>query len=521
MENKKDIGKAISDKLNSLDKTPREQVWSGISYELQKKKKRRIAFFFFWGKTVGLLLIGAIAALYIYDKSTGHNFLSPGNSKETITVNDKNASNNDRINGNDSTIENSAVKNNATSTNNAMSTEENNTADENEFKNKNNIGNKYNNGSSNKDDVESENLVNQKNNGSSAKSPHKRNSNTISSKFGTGKSGYVLNVNGEKSIGKSKAKLVKNYKTKSKGKSKSKSEKGKEDSSLTQLETDITKSPIVDLSSLENKNVADKTEELKTKKTDSLIAKKKKEKEININMYPKDSVKTDSTKIYRKIDVDAFVSPTLYGFFNDKSVLDRDLDSLPKKSEMKFSYGFGITYDLTKRISIRIGYRKINISYVTQNAPIGVNVSASNNFSGISYNPNVSNESIYMASGSETMDITQKISYTEIPLEIKYNFLDKKFGLKSSFGFSYLALSENKISIKTPNGYAQDIGKTKNLATTSVSVNLGLEMDYPILKNTKIFMQPMFNYQVKAFSDGNFKPYVFGIHTGIRYSFNE
>jgi hypothetical protein len=118
------------------------------------------------------------------------------------------------------------------------------------------------------------------------------------------------------------------------------------------------------------------------------------------------------------------------------------------------------------------------------------------------------------------MDIIQKISYTEIPLEVKYQFLAKKIGLKSSFGFSYFMLDENKVSIRTLNGFSQDIGKTKNLSGTSVSVNLGMELDYPLFKNTKIFVEPMFNYQIKAFSDSNFKPYILGIHTGIRYSFN-
>ena len=86
MENKNDIGKAINDKLSSLDKTPKEQVWSGINYELQKKKKRRIGLFFFWGKTLGLLLISAIACLYIYNQSGGFSLGSPNNIKEIIKV---------------------------------------------------------------------------------------------------------------------------------------------------------------------------------------------------------------------------------------------------------------------------------------------------------------------------------------------------------------------------------------------------------------------------------------------------
>ena len=92
--------------------------------------------------------------------------------------------------------------------------------------------------------------------------------------------------------------------------------------------------------------------------------------------------------------------------------------------------------------------------------------------------------------------------------------------MKSSLGFSYLLLDENTVSVKAANGFSQEIGKTEGLSKTSLSVNLGVEMDYPLFKNMKVFIQPMFNYQVKAFSKSDFKPYTIGIHTGIRYSLN-
>jgi hypothetical protein len=534
MENKKDIGKAISEKLSSLDKTPKEQVWSGISYELQKKKKRRGAFFFFWGKTIGFVLIGAIATLYIYDQANDLNMFSPENSKDTITVNETNNTNNNVKNSSaDSDKENSKTENKETGTNRGIATDgnrainQNSTTDKNSAANKNNttggkeinrgksgINSKNNNGSRNT--IVNENQLKGKSKNGSSKSGKKDNFSNISSKSSKNSSTKLSNAKTKKS----ERKWAKNPKTKS---SKSNGKSDMENIDLSKALTDDTKAKekatITDLSSLQGKDSAAKTGEIKAKKKDSLIAPK--EKEINIDMHPKDSIKKDSAKTDRKFYVDAFVSPTFYGFFSKESVLDKDLDSLSKKSETTFAYGFGLTYDLTERISIRIGYRKINIRYLTKNAPIGINIPEADTFSGISYNPEVSNTSIYLASdGSQTMDITQKISYTEIPLEIKYNFLTKKLGLKSSFGFSYLMLNENKISIWTfSSHYTQDIGKTKNLSPTSVSVNFGLEVDYPIFKNMKIFVEPMFNYQVKAFSEGNYKPYIFGIHTGLRYGF--
>ena len=495
MENRKDIGKAINDKLNSLDNTPREQVWSGINYELQKKKKRRIGFFFFWGKTIGLLLVGAMVGLYVYHQNDGFNSDLPSNSKDTITVNNVNS---ETVTSNPNT-KTSEINSTETKAKNSSTID-----DKNAIESNNSISNKNN--SDDKNGNRIENSENRKSKNASTKTVRKANPNDVFSKSGKGKSTLFSKTNTKKSDRKS----AKN--------SKKKSRKGK--AGLTSSETKTTKSdtPIVDLSSLQNKSSDDLTSEFKRKKTDS-ITKKEKEKTITINMYPKDSIKEDSAKIYKKFYVDVFASPTLYGYFGKNSTLDSRLDSLPKKSEIKFSYGVGLTYDLSEKFSIRIGYQKIDISFTTKNAPIDVS-----NYSGIDYNPNISNETILNASqeinSPNKMDITQKISYTEIPVEFKYKFLDKKIGIKSSLGFSYLLLDENKVSIKTANGFSQDIGKTRGLSQTSLSVNLGVEMDYPLFKNMKIFVEPMFNYQIKAFSNSDFKPYIFGIHTGIRFSLN-
>ena len=255
-------------------------------------------------------------------------------------------------------------------------------------------------------------------------SSRKSNSNSISSISGKNKTNLF-----------SKAKKKKEKSSWAK-KSKKKSKKGKTNLASTKTTASKNDTELVDLSSLQNKNSGDLTSEVKTKKTDS-IAKKEKEKTININMYPADSIKKENAEIYKKFYVDVFASPTMYGYFSKGSTLDIRLDSLSTKSEIKFSYGAGLTYDLSEKISVRIGYSKINISYITKNAPIDVS-----NYSGIDYNPNISNQSIltsdhFPLNGAAIVDIIQKISYTEIPIEFKYKFLDKKIGMKSSFGICF------------------------------------------------------------------------------------
>jgi len=480
MENRKDIGKAFSDKLNSLDRSPRKEVWTGISDELRKKKKkRRIVFFFFWGKALGILLLCSISGFYIYNKDDGFNSESPNGIKDSIMMD----------NSKQETVKISP-----------------NPATEQQY-------NKSENGKSSNAQTD-----NNKNNNLEVNNTRAKQTNEETAESSTN---YLKKANTIKNSSKIKSK-------KSKGKfAKNPKGKSKEEKQLLLTETNpvTTDSKTIDLPSLQTGMTDAQEKENKTKKTDSLAVKEKKEKPININMYPKDSLKEETAKAYKKFHVDVFASPTLYGYFSNDSSLDRNLDSLTRKSEIDLSYGFGLTYDLTERFSIRIGYQKINISYVTQNAFFVGNSNQIENYNGIDYYTNVSNQTVFDAAnfplnGSALMDITQKLSYTEIPLELKYKFVDRKLALKSSLGFSYLLLNENTVSISTNSGYTQEIGKTKNLSGTSVSANLGLEAEYPLFKNIKIFVEPIFNYQVKAFSDGNHKPYILGLHTGVRYSFN-
>jgi hypothetical protein len=240
-------------------------------------------------------------------------------------------------------------------------------------------------------------------------------------------------------------------------------------------------------------------------------------------MYPEDKIKKDSITVPKKFDLDIFASPNVNNYFSTESIIDSRLNSFSKKSEVNLSYGIGITYAYSEKISIRFGLSNINLNTITKTAPI-----KARNYDGIIYNEIVSNETILLAATAlatnkkepTSMDIIHHISYIEIPMSIKYKFLDKQIGLKSSVGFSYLFLNENKVNIITNSGYQQEIGKIKNISKNSYSINAGIELDYKVFNNATIFMEPMLQYQLKAFSDKMVNNSIFGLRIGLRYSLN-
>lgn len=501
MENKKDIGKAISDRLGSLDKSPREEVWIGIREALEKKKKRRFLFLFFWTRTIGLVLAGAIVAWFVYHQTVGFGIDWPKGANGTTIVNGNEGQSTD---GN-SAGKNSGIKDDANTTKNSVASDGKNNPED-------TIDSSDDAGNSSKKTIKkkksgkiTDNSTKGKNKKASGKNIRKNNQNSVASKSGKNKtnaSQYAKNA--RKKSGK-------------KGKNKAKNELD----ALAQNKTgaDKTSAETLDLSALKGDGTTANTTIAETnKKKDSVPAKKDKKK--NIAQKTEDKTEKDSTentKGFAKFHVDAFVSPTHYGYFSDLSTIDRRLNSNPKSTEMQWNYGAGLSYQLTEKASIRIGYSRIKLNYTTKNALIDQNTT---NYSRIDYKPEVSNQSILAATGNEAtaMDITQNISYNEIPLEGRYRFLDKKIGLNAIVGFSFIMLDENSVSIKTNTGYSQNIGKTKGLFDTSVSANIGLGIDYPIFRNAKAFIEPTLNYQAISFENSSYKPYYFGLHIGIRYA---
>jgi hypothetical protein len=65
------------------------------------------------------------------------------------------------------------------------------------------------------------------------------------------------------------------------------------------------------------------------------------------------------------------------------------------------------------------------------------------------------------------------------------------------------------------------LGKATNLNNTSFSANFGLGFDFRMSDNINLILEPLFKYQLNTFTNtaGNFKPYVFGVYSGLSFKF--
>ena len=267
------------------------------------------------------------------------------------------------------------------------------------------------------------------------------------------------------------------------------------------------------LSAVENNNAKTETN---SKKLDSLKLTKEEKPELKIALEEKkDSLSDRKSGLY----VFVYGSPTYSGMISNNSSLDNRLTNNPKSTQMNWSYGVYLGYESDYKWSLRLGIGKMNMSFITENAAVNTA-----DYRNINYSKNTTNATIYTDTNfSETMTITQDVSYTEIPLEIKYNFYDKKFGISSIVGFSYLFVDENVISIKTANGSNFDIGSTKNLSESTFSINAGFEMYYKLSKKLKFNVEPLFKYHPIDYKKNTdpVNPYSFGVQTGLQFSFSK
>ena len=225
------------------------------------------------------------------------------------------------------------------------------------------------------------------------------------------------------------------------------------------------------------------------------------------------------------------VAPVYLNANSGGSPIDEQLSDYEKKSDNSLSFGLGLRYAVNNKLAIRTGVNKVVLGYNTNNVLYSTGLTA-NNLKNIQYpSDNVvklvdqANYSSYPTFEKEiqktnTGTLNQKMGYFELPMEVSYAVLDKKFGINLIGGFSTLFLNENTISLVSPQSNIE-LGQAKNLNQVHFSTNVGLGFKYQILKSFQINLEPMIKYQLNTFSNdsGDFKPLFIGLYSGISYGF--
>ena len=549
MKENKNIERLFQEKFKDFEALPPEDSWDFIADRLHKKKKKRIIPIWFQlsGVAASILLVGGLIWNF-----TAQNETEQLPVFENTIVNGKETNNNEinsktKFSTDESLVYDSKEKNNEK--NSLESDQQNNNKSKIYKENLLNKQNKINSGKTNT--IITYNEL-EKNTDSSYKRKKKSNNNFKQQRFAKENSEIVVVSNTKKSTAKRKSKYKSN-----------KSNVGFENEISTDLivadrsskEQQIMKNDIDTFfeesttnktfvtnndsinSETNNTNVLASTEIIckdstliaEVLKETNPLEELLKEKEVGKNEDEKEEKRS-------KWAISTNASPVYFNSLAEGSSIDEQFNSNSKNYTTTLSIGLAGSYAINDKLSLKTGVNSINLSYNTNDVLFESRMrEVDNNIPTISRNANASNM-VFSSKNSTINEISgdvenviidnnigalkQNISYIEVPLELSYKLIDKKFGVEIIGGMSTLFLNQNNIFLMA-NGLEMEVGRANNLNNIHFSSNVGLGFKYSFWKSFNANFQPMFKYQINTFNQNssNFKPYFIGLYSGISFSF--
>lgn len=242
--------------------------------------------------------------------------------------------------------------------------------------------------------------------------------------------------------------------------------------------------------------------------------------------------KTIDNVIKRNLKTSKFTVATIYApiylnSFGDGSGISSQFGDSPISGNNSYSYGVKLAYQLSNKFSVQSGVNLISMGYTTNNVYISPGVSSigyadlsSNPFEGPSSLKDTKGVNLSSKTENNIGSLNQVFGYIEIPIELKYNVANGKFGVNLVGGFSTLLLNRDEVYVET-NSFTQSLGESNNLRSINFSGNIGIDVDYSIKKNLYLNISPMFKVQTNTFSKntGSVLPYYLGVYTGLNYKF--
>lgn len=577
MKENKNIDRLFQERLSNLDVAPNEEVWQNIELRLKEKKKKRVVPF--WWKLSGIaaaFVIGlGIYNFTVDDNTVSNDVVIDANGKKENTPNAtglqklennevvsdenneiKNNSNSSKINEVEIDADaNTSSKNNPAVANNSDGTKNKRTNSDVNSNSRNNTAVANNSDRTKKESKNSDVNSSSKNNTAVANNSDRTKNSSINSEVNTSSKNNTAVANNSdrpknSSINSDVNSSSKNNTAIANNSDRTKNERTNSDLINTSISNnlDANKSKTDILNKNSDANLPINNTQIIAEKTNSELKKdeiKKIDSTSIASVVPnameelliEKEKKTSKEPKLNRWQLSSNVAPIYFSSASNGSPLDSELKNNSKTYKTNFSYGLGVNYAVNKKIKVRSGINAVSLNYDTNDVLISQNANAK---SLDHVKPNAVGAFIQVESKNSvtttggTMEIAssgnalkkfnstvnQQIGYLEIPLELSYKLVDKKFGVDVIGGVSTLLLNQNEVSVIS-SGVEMNIGEANNLNDIHFSTNVGLGFKYGFFKNFEARVEPVFKYQINTFikDSGDFKPYFFGLYSGVTFTF--
>ncbi|MEP5913706.1 MAG: hypothetical protein ABJ277_09565, partial [Flavobacteriaceae bacterium] len=213
-----------------------------------------------------------------------------------------------------------------------------------------------------------------------------------------------------------------------------------------------------------------------------------------------------------KWSVGPSVAPVYFNATGDGSPIHSNFASNSKSGNLNLSYGLTVAYNLNKKLKVRSGVHKVNYGYDTNEIVFSSSLGASTNnlidnidYSRTSRNLVVQSKSdltnafpidaLVELSASQTPELdgkmVQQLGYIEVPLELNYALIDKKFGVDLIGGVSSLFLVDNSILLESEE-LVTEVGEANNANSVNFSTNIGVGLNYEFSPKIQLNLEPVF-----------------------------
>lgn len=265
-----------------------------------------------------------------------------------------------------------------------------------------------------------------------------------------------------------------------------------------------------------------------------------KKKSIFDAIQEKEETVIAETKSSKRWNIAPNIAPVYYDSFAGSSI-DQEFSDNTKQGQVNLSYGVQVAYAINDKLTLRSGVNKVDVGYNTEDVGFGVSSVARGdseaNFGNVqnvvvsdfqndqSFNvsnppPSEINGEILVKSQNPGL-LNHSIGYIEVPMELKYALTDSKIGIHMIGGVSTLFLEDENVTIIAGGFRNENVAREETVNNISFSGNVGIGFDYKLSDQFQINMEPIFKYQFNGFKENaeNFKPYYFGIYTGVSFRF--
>jgi hypothetical protein len=471
MENKKDIGSLLKERLTMLDRSPSASVWEGIEKDLNEKKKKRR--FFIWLFMAAIVGSSFITYTFIHFNNTNSNQENLGipsktNSDDAVTEYNSNSQNNSENNVNSST---------------------------NSIQNETKMVNNTNSKSKMSNSASSMIVSSEKNHSLISRNTNvkNKNSNKNSIVFNSKKAKQEKKLNSRKSTSDEINNAISNQNPLANNSEKTAVET---ESSHQSIPDEILNPTLIDSAKIKKNTVPRKEKSLTETKKDS-VPELEEDKNFSIIVAP-------------------YYGLTYSGKFGNGNSLSDQNTITNEGGRISQNFGILARWMGTEQFGIQTGVGMIQSNQFKE-------VENNNSLFYNSYNLNTENPmQSYAAqfSNNNTVTFYEEISYIEVPLEAYYIISKNKFGMATSFGFSLLFLNKNDVYLESDSVTKFRVGSLNNVVQQSISANAKLNLFYTVSKKMQLDVYPEFQFQVKGYKNvSNLNPYYLSLKAGISYKF--